>query len=142
MGTPGGTVTPSLNSISAISLFVENLQAAKAFYQTVFGVKVLFEDQNSVAVKFRNVTVNLLRVENARELVEPGIVAERSAGSRFQISIWVDDVDGACARLREHGVALLTGPRNMPWGMRTATFVDPAGHSWEIAQEIVSEPPR
>ena len=134
--------TAPLDSISAISLFVENLQAAKAFYQTVFGVKVLFEDESSVAVKFKNVIVNLLRVESAVALVEPGIVAERGAGSRFQFSIWVDDVDGACAQLRERGVALLTGPRNMPWGMRTATFVDPAGHSWEIAQEIVYEPPR
>ena len=134
--------TVSLDQISAISLFVENLPAAKAFYQAVFGVEVLFEDENSVAVRFKNVIVNLLRVESARELVEPGAVAERSAGSRFQLSIWIDDVDAACAQLRERGVALLTGPRNMPWGMRTATFVDPAGHSWEIAQQIVSEPTR
>ena len=132
----------TLHQISAISLFVEDLQAAKAFYLPVFGVEVIFEDENSVAVKFKNLIVNLLRVESARELVEPGAVAERGAGSRFQLSIWVDDVDAACALLRERGVALLTGPRNMPWGMRTATFVDPAGHSWEIAQQIASEPTR
>ena len=132
----------TLHQISAISLFVEDLQAAKAFYPLVFGVEVIFEDENSVAVKFKNLIVNLLRVESARELVEPGAVAERGAGSRFQLSIWVDDVDAACALLRERGVALLTGPRNMPWGMRTATFVDPAGHSWEIAQQIASEPTR
>jgi uncharacterized glyoxalase superfamily protein PhnB len=29
----------------------------------------------------------------------------------------------------------LSGPANREWGMRTATFADPAGHIWEIAQE-------
>ena len=135
-------MTPPLRHLSAISLFVENLQAAKAFYQQVFGVEVIFEDESSVAVGFENVIVNLLRVESARELVEPGLVAERESGSRFQLSIWVEDVDAVCAQLRERGVALLTGPRDRPWGMRTATFVDPAGHSWEIGQRIVSEPTR
>ena len=135
-------MTPPLRHLSAISLFVENLQAAKAFYQEVFGVEVIFEDESSVAVGFENVIVNLLRVESARELVEPGLVAERESGSRFQLSIWVEDVDAVCAQLRERGVALLTGPRDRPWGMRTATFVDPAGHSWEIGQRIVSEPTR
>ena len=119
-----------------------NLQATKAFYQEVFGVEVIFEDESSVAVGFENVIVNLLRVESARELVEPGLVAERESGSRLQLSIWVEDVDAVCAQLRERGVALLTGPRDRPWGMRTATFVDPAGHSWEIGQRIVSEPTR
>ena len=34
-------MTPPLRHLSAISLFVENLQAAKAFYQQVFGVEVI-----------------------------------------------------------------------------------------------------
>lgn len=135
-------MTSPLRHLSAISLFVENLQATKAFYREVFGVEVIVEDESSVAVGFENVIVNLLRIESARELVEPGLVAERESGSRVQLSIWVEDVDAVCAQLRERGVALLTGPRDRPWGLRTATFVDPAGHSWEIGQRIVSEPTR
>jgi catechol 2,3-dioxygenase-like lactoylglutathione lyase family enzyme len=126
----------SLKRISAMSLFVEDLQAAKRFYQDVFAVKVLFEDDSSVAVGFDNVIVNLLRAGNAHEIIEPGTVAARGSGSRFQLSIWVDDVDAVCAQLRKHGVELLTGPKDRPWGMRTANFVDPAGHSWEVAQKI------
>ena len=132
-----GIMTSSLKHISAMSLFVEDPQAAKRFYQHLFGVKVLFEDESSVAVGFENLIVNLLRVENAREIVEPGIVAARDSGSRFQLSIWVEDVDAVCAQLRKRGVRLLAGPRDRPWGMRTANFVDPAGHSWEVAQKIV-----
>ena len=130
-------MTFSPKHISAMSLFVEDLQVARTFYQEVFGVSVLFEDESSVALRFENVIVNLLRVENAQEIVEPGAVATRDSGSRFQISIWVEDVDAVCMELQKRGVKLLTGPRDRPWGMRTANFVDPAGHSWEVGQRVV-----
>jgi lactoylglutathione lyase len=130
------TLAQSLKRVSAISLFVEDLSAAKSFYKDVFGVDVVFEDDSSVCVKFDHVFVNLLLVTAAQEQVEPGIVAGRDAGSRFQLSVWVDDVDAACALLQQRGANLLTGPTNREWGMRTATFTDPAGHSWEIAQQL------
>ena len=56
--------------------------------------------------------------------------------SRFQLSVWVADVDAVCAQLRERGV-VLNGPVDRPWGMRTANFVDPAGHGWEVGQRGV-----
>jgi len=129
-------MTNATRSLSAISLFVEDLAATKDFYARVFEVPIVFEDENSAVAKFDNLLVNLLRVESAAEIVEPGLVAAKEAGSRFQLSIWVDDVDSVCHRLRREGVELLTGPKDRPWGMRTANFVDPAGHSWEVAQQI------
>ena len=72
----------------------------------------------------------------SRDLIDPGVVASREDGSRFQLTIWVDDADAACAQLVTHGVGLLNGPMNREWGMRTASFTDPDGHIWEIAQEI------
>jgi len=126
-------MTPSLQHVSALSLFVEDLAAAKAFYQDVFGVGVIYEDDTSVAVRFGNLIVNLLQVESAPEIVAPAEVAR--TGSRFQLSIWVPDVDAVHARLGELGLAV-HGPINRPWGMRTINFVDPAGHSWEVAQRI------
>jgi lactoylglutathione lyase len=126
----------TLQDVSAISLFVEDLETAKSFYRDVFGVQVVFEDETSVCVKFDRLFVNLLLLSAAQELVEPGVVAGPDAGSRFQLSIWVDDVDAVCAELERRGVKLLTGPIDREWGMRTATFTDPAGHSWEVAQEI------
>ncbi|NGZ84238.1 VOC family protein [Duganella aceris] len=131
-------MTTPLNHLSAISLFVEDLQSAKAFYLDVFGVPIVYEDANSVAVRFDNLIVNLLHVANAPEIIVPGVVAPREAGSRFQISIWVPDVDAVCARLRERGVTLLNGPVDRPWNMRTANFVDTAGHSWEVAQQLTA----
>jgi catechol 2,3-dioxygenase-like lactoylglutathione lyase family enzyme len=126
----------SVQHLSAISLFVEDLAAAKAFYSQVFRAPLVYEDANSAAFQFKDLIVNLLQVQAAHEIVAPGAVAGRSAGSRFQLSIWVDDVDAVCTELLARGVQLLQGPINRPWGMRTANFVDPAGHSWEVAQKI------
>ncbi len=119
-----------------MSLFVEDLPAARAFYREVFGIEQVFADEVSVALRFDNLIVNLLQASAADELVTPGHVAGPQAGARFQLSVWVDDVEAVCAHLAERGVELLQGPVDKPWGMRVATFTDPAGHNWEVAQQI------
>jgi len=120
-------------SIAAITLFVEDLETAKRFYEDVFDLPVLFEDENSSVFGFGPTVVNLLRTSEAPDLIAPAAVAPPEAGSRAQFTLGVDDVDAMCERLRERGVELLNGPIDRPWGIRTASFRDPGGHIWEIA---------
>jgi catechol 2,3-dioxygenase-like lactoylglutathione lyase family enzyme len=120
--------------ISAITLFVEDLDAAKKFYREVFGLPVAFEDSESAVFKFSNTLINLLRSTAAHGLIAPAEVGSREAGARLQLTIEVDDVDAMCAELISRGVELLNGPMDRPWGIRTASFKDPAGHIWEIAK--------
>ena len=120
--------------IAAITLFQEDLEAAKRFYQQVFRLQVFFEDENSAVFKFGDTLVNLLRASEAPELVEPAKVASEEAGVRFQLTLAVDDVDAMCEELGTRGVELLNGPIDRPWGIRTASFRDPGGHVWEIAK--------
>jgi catechol 2,3-dioxygenase-like lactoylglutathione lyase family enzyme len=110
------------------------LEAAKQFYLKVFGLPVVFEDDDSTVFKFGNTLVNLLKITAAGELIAPGKVANPEAGARFVFTVEVDDVDAMCARLTERGVQLLNGPTDRPWGRRTASFIDPGGHVWEIAK--------
>lgn len=119
--------------IFAITLFVEDLDAAKRFYREVFDLPIEFEDDNSAVFNFGNTLINLLAVTEAPELIAPAPVAPPEAGSRLQLTIQVDDVDAMCAALTARGVELLNGPMDRPWGIRTATFRDPGGHIWEIA---------
>jgi catechol 2,3-dioxygenase-like lactoylglutathione lyase family enzyme len=119
--------------IAAVTLFVEDLDAAKTFYRKAFGLPVSYEDDNSAVFTFGETMINLLKVEAARELIEPAEVGGRDAGSRFQFTIPVDDVDATCSELAARGVKLLNGPMDRPWGIRTASFRDPGGHIWEIA---------
>ena len=120
-------------AIGAVTLFVDDLAASKEFYQRVFALPVVFEDEDSAVFAFGSTLVNLLAAPAARELIEPAVVAPREGGSRLQLTIDVEDVDAMCAELAKRGVVLLNGPIDRPWGVRTASFVDPGGHIWEIA---------
>ncbi|MEZ4863936.1 MAG: VOC family protein [Caldilineaceae bacterium] len=121
-------------AVNAITLFVEDLNEAKAFYQRAFDLPVFFEDPNSAVFKFGGTLINLLKISEADELIKPATVANRAAGSRVVFTVGVEDVDAMCALLAERGVKLLNGPMDRPWGIRTASFMDPGGHIWEIAQ--------
>ena len=119
--------------ISAITLFVEDLAAAKRFYGDVFQLPVFFEDDNSAVFRFGDTLVNLLEASEAAPLVAPATVATPDAGARFQFTLGVDDVDATVEELQSRGVELLNGPMDRPWGIRTASFRDPGGHIWEVA---------
>jgi lactoylglutathione lyase len=128
------STTSWARTIGAITLFVEDVAAAKQFYLDVFGLPVVFEDTDSAVFKFGSTLVNLLTTTAAKELIEPAAVAARDAGSRVQLTIDVDDVDAICGELRKRGVKVLNGPMDRPWGVRTASFADPGGHIWEVAR--------
>src|SRR3974377_51223 len=130
--TTGVSAWPT--GIFAVTLFVEDLTAAKQFYLRVFGLPVDYEDNNSAVFKFGNTLINLLKASAAQELIELAAVASREAGSRFVFTIKVEDVDTKCAELTAHGVELLNGPMDRPWGVRTASFINPGGYIWEIAK--------
>jgi lactoylglutathione lyase len=129
-------VSETLKSVGAITLFVEDPQRSKSFYQDVFEAPLLFEDESSAAFQFENTVINLLATPAAHELIAPGSVADREAGSRVQFTIWVEDADAVCEELARRGAELLNGPMNREWGMRTAAFTDPDGHIWEVAAKL------
>ena len=129
-------MSESLKNVGAITMFIEDVQRSKSFYEQVFDVQAIYEDEDAVAFRFENTIVNLLKTDAAPELIEPATVGEPDAGSRFQLTIGVDDVDTACSELAAKGVELLNGPMDREWGVRTASFTDPDGHIWEVAARL------
>ncbi|TPW70124.1 VOC family protein [Schumannella sp. 10F1B-5-1] len=125
--------------IPAVTLFVEDVAAAKEFYGRVFELPVHWEDENSVVFVFGPTMINLLQVGEAADLVGPAPVGDAEAGVRVQFTLDVDDVDARAELLRSRGVELLNGPMDRPWGIRTAAFRDPDGHVWEIAGPIAAD---
>ncbi len=123
-------------NVDVITLFVEDLLKTKTFYQDVFKLSTVYEDEVSVVFSFGNMSINLLAVSEADSLILPAKVASPEAGSRFQFTIRVEDIDAEINELKKSGVELLNGPLNRPWGVRTAAFADPAGHIWELAQQL------
>ncbi|MFD6495383.1 VOC family protein [Streptomyces sp. NPDC060188] len=123
-----------LRKLDVITLFAEDLAATKAFYTDVFGLEVVYENQDSAVVKFDNLMINLLDAAKAPELLAPSAVGGAGNDPRALFTIEVTDANAVAAELEQHGVRLLNGPVDRPWGRRTAAFADPAGNVWEIAQ--------
>jgi len=119
--------------VTAVTLVVEDLAAAKEFYARAFALPVHWEDEASAVFDFGNAVINLLDAREAPELIAPAAVGAPGSGARAQYTLTVDDVDATCAVLASRDVALINGPMDRPWGKRTACFADPAGHVWEIA---------
>jgi catechol 2,3-dioxygenase-like lactoylglutathione lyase family enzyme len=129
-------LTASAKGVGAITVFVDDPKRSKAFYEKVLGARPIFEDDVSAAFQLENLLVNLLKVQEADELIEPARVGTGDGGSRFMLTIWVDDADAASAALADQGIELLNGPIDRGWGVRTAAFADPDGHVWELAQRL------
>jgi catechol 2,3-dioxygenase-like lactoylglutathione lyase family enzyme len=120
--------------IFAINLIVADLERSKTFYREVFGMLPLDEDEASALFRFQDTFV-MLRHDPAHQ-APPGEALGLAGNGIGQFAIVVDDVAAVGAELEDHGVTLISGPADRPWGMRTITFADPAGYTWEIAQDL------
>jgi len=129
-------MSEKLQTIAAITMFIDDRERSKAFYEQVFEAPAVHEDDVSIAFKFESIVINLLEVSEAPGLIGPARVATAETGSRFQLTVSVEDTDAVCSQLAALGVELLNGPINRPWGIRTAAFTDPDGHIWEVAGKI------
>ncbi len=122
--------------LEVITLFVGDVAAAREFYTGVFGGEVIFEDRVSFVMRLKNVLINILQDAESTTLVEPMAAGDDRTPVRVLLTVRVDDADTTCRELERRGIALLNGPIDRSWGRRTAAFADPAGHIWEIAQEL------
>ncbi|MGH2550227.1 MAG: VOC family protein, partial [Thermomicrobiales bacterium] len=50
-----------LKNLGAITMFIDDLERSKAFYQGAFDLKVVFEDDNAVVFDFGNTVLNMLK---------------------------------------------------------------------------------
>jgi lactoylglutathione lyase len=126
----------SLRNVGAITMFIADVERTKRYYERVFDTQSIYEDEDAVAFQFDNTVVNFLRSSAAHSLIEPAAVADEESGTRFQLTIWVDDAEATYAELSSRGADFINGPMDREWGMRTAAFADPDGHIWEIAENI------
>ncbi|MDA9508597.1 glyoxalase [Bradyrhizobium sp. CCBAU 11386] len=126
----------AIDNVECITLFVPDLDSAKAFYEAVFCGNFIYEDETSAVLKLRNLMINLLDERAAPELIRPRPVGGPGAPPRLPLTVLVDDVDACCVKLAERQVPILNGPIDRPWGRRTVAFLDPAGHAWELAHPL------
>ena len=55
-------------------------------------------------------------------------------GPRFEMYVYVDDLDAVIERLANSGVPILRRAEDMPWGERIAAVADPEGNPVALCQ--------
>lgn len=60
---------------------------------------------------------------------------ELGDGARFEMYVYVADLDGMVRQLADANVPILREPEDMPWGERIATVADPEGNPVALCQQ-------
>lgn len=58
-----------------------------------------------------------------------------SDGARFEMYLYVSDLEALVQRLADADVPILREPEDMPWGERIATVADPEGNPVALCQQ-------
>ncbi len=133
-------MTQSLRAVNVITLFVEDQQRSKEFYERVFEVAPVDEDRGTVIFKLDNLFLRLLtRVEAETQMLGQVPLAEPDAGASVLLAAFVDDAEALCLELAERGAPIVFGPVDRPWGVRNAAFRDPDGHIWVLSSDIPAD---
>jgi catechol 2,3-dioxygenase-like lactoylglutathione lyase family enzyme len=119
--------------IGALNLMVDDLAAMKRFYRDTFDLAPLDDEPDTLIYRLGDLYL-ALRLDPAHQ-PSPTDQAALAGIGVGQFALAVENVDEMAAELQKRGVTLLSGPADLAWGIRTATFADPAGYVWEISQD-------
>ena len=94
-----------------------DVEKASTFYEEVLGLEVLMD-------------LGWIRTygSGSKMTLQVSVMAEGGSGTAVpDISIEVDDVEEALARVRKAGIPIEYGPATEPWGVRRFYVRDPFG---------------
>ncbi|UCH70285.1 MAG: VOC family protein [Candidatus Bathyarchaeota archaeon] len=95
-----------IKRIAHVTVGVSDLKRSVSFFQNVIGLEKIGEWPTYAIFDIGRVTFGL----------EPK--------AKTEICLLVDDVDEAYRDLKDKGANCATAPKDQPWGVRDATFVD------------------
>jgi catechol 2,3-dioxygenase-like lactoylglutathione lyase family enzyme len=121
--------------ITLITLGVEDLARATAFYRDVVGWTPA-SDQDGVA--FFDLDGFILALWPRRDLAADIGTRDEDPGSTPRVALAHnarsrEDVDAIFERLAERGASIVKPPVETDWGGYSGYFADPDGHHWEVA---------
>ncbi len=129
--------TPRLSSVLETSLYVADLDRARAFYQRVCGLEMFFQDGRMCALGVAPGQVLLLFRLGSTEVPAPvpgGFIPPHGASGAAHLCFGIPLGELAAweAHLARHGLAVESRVR---WqrGGTSLYFRDPDGHSLEVA---------
>jgi PhnB protein len=136
---PSPTATGAGTAVALqVYLTVDGAADAIDFYRRAFGaVERMRMVDDSGRVGHADLSFGSITVMLADEHPEMGVLGPRTlGGSPVLLYLQVDDVDAVHERAVAAGATSLRAPEDQFHGNRTATIVDPFGHSWMLAQPV------
>lgn len=90
-------------------------------------------DPGFVGLRREDAELAIVTVESPRALIGLDVGTE----PRFELFVYVRDVDQEVGELRDAGHAILRDPEDMEWGERVAYVADPEGNPVALAMAAV-----
>lgn len=129
---------PKLNGVLETALYTDDMERARAFYEQVLGLNLIFSDNRLCAYSVGDRSVLLIfRRGSAREVTmmpSGGVIPGHDGAGPLHVAFAIarDDFGAWEERLKAHGVAI-EGYTQWRRGGRSLYFRDPDGHLLELA---------
>lgn len=123
--------------ISLITIWTNDIDTMKVFYNTVLGFRI--ENDLGSYVEFENDGVRLAICTRDVMYDYSSEYRKESSGQGFELAFPCEspnDVDESFNMLISKGATSVHEPQDMPWNQRTALFADPDGNIHEIFADI------
>ena len=119
-------------NLSAVRIFVRDLEPAKRFYERVLGLHLSHDGSAYGYCVFQSSGIRVLVETVAPDAPQDEqVLVRRFAG----LSFGVGNIASEYSRLLEAGVEFTGQPEKQFWGGWLATFRDPAGNELQLVQD-------
>jgi catechol 2,3-dioxygenase-like lactoylglutathione lyase family enzyme len=115
----------AIKGINCVSAHVSDLQRSKRFYGEALGWGIETNESDVAGFSFGEGYLVIHSDNRSKE--------ERLYAGGMRVLVQVEDAAAEHIRLKANGVQV-SDVRDQPWGMRTFTFSDPDGYTWEYGQ--------
>ena len=121
-------------------VYTRDVQVSAAFYEQHLGFARQYQfppdsdEPGYVGMRRDESELGLVHESSPRELIGLSM----GDAPRFELFVYVDDVDETVATMRHASVTILREPEDMPWGERVAFVADPDGNPVTLAAPVQS----
>lgn len=124
----------SFSNIEWVILVTDNYKISRSFYKNTLGLEIIRETLQEEFTQFKldNCFLAIYGRKQMEKLVGNKYI--RNGGGAIYTLKEVADIDKYYQELKNQGVKFIQKPVTQPWGQRTAYFIDPDNHIWEIQQ--------
>ncbi len=115
-------------------IYTRDVRGAVNFYEGLLGFQKQYQfppdgEPGYVGLRRDEADLGIVHESSPQQMIGKSM----GDGPRFELFVYVDDVDASIESMRGAGVPVLREPEDMPWGERVAFVSDPDGNPVTLA---------